>query len=194
MSKKQQLVLHICCAPDQAWVIKSLKEEYDIYCYFCNPNIDSKKEYIKRYKETEMVAKYFNVPLAEYPYNPKIWEKWISGYEDTPEFGTRCEQCFLLRFEKTAEFCREIKWPRFTTVMSISPYKRIEMLNDTGKTIANKFNIKYEEFNFKKKNGYYNSVQLSKELNLYRQDYCGCRLSKKEREQRIIKKTNKINM
>lgn len=181
---KTQLVLHICCAPDEAWVVKSLQEEYELFCFFCNPNIQPEDEYNKRLKEAEKVARIYKVPIANDPYKPEMWEKAIHGLEHTPEGGERCMRCFLLRLKRTARFCHELGWSLFTTVMSISPHKRVEMLNQAGTQAAEEYRVTYKEFDFKKKDGFINSIKLSRELGLYRQDYCGCRLSKKERDKR----------
>lgn len=192
---KQRLLLHICCAPDEAWVVHTLSVEYDLRCYFCNPNIQPQGEYEKRLAEAARTAAHFNVAFDSDPYSPQQWEDSVKEYTETPEGGARCEQCFLLRLRQTARFCASIGWRNFTTVMSISPHKRIEMLNKTGAMAADEFGLKYEPFNFKKNNGFLNSIKLSKELGLYRQDYCGCRLSKVERDARISAKlkTNKDN-
>ena len=185
---KTKLVLHICCAPDEAWVVKSLQAEYELFCFFCNPNIQPEDEYKKRLKEAEKVARIYGVPIANDHYMPELWEKATHGLEHTPEGGERCMRCFLLRLKRTARFCQELGWALFTTVMSISPHKRIEMLNSAGKQAAEEYGVSYKEFDFKKKDGFINSIKLSRELGLYRQDYCGCLLSKKERDKRNLQK------
>jgi predicted adenine nucleotide alpha hydrolase (AANH) superfamily ATPase len=182
MNKK--LLLHICCAPDEAWVLSILKEQYELHSFFCNPNIYPPEEYDNRLKEAEWVAKKYNVPFTADDYDPEDWENAIKGYEDTPEGGARCFQCFLLRLKRSAEFCSSIGFESFTTVMSISPHKKIDMLNKAGEMAAMEYEVIYKKFNFKKNNGFINSVKLSKELGLTRQDYCGCRLSLKERNER----------
>ena len=184
-TKKEKLLLHICCAPDEAWVVKKLKDEFDLYCFFCNPNIQPESEYEKRLAEALRVAKIYNVPFDSDEYNPDSWERAIEKHIDTPEGGARCLDCFDLRLERTALFCKKIGFTSFTTVMSISPHKRIEMLNLAGKNAAEKYGVTYEPYNFKKNNGFLDSIKLSKELNLYRQDYCGCRLSRDERDIRV---------
>jgi predicted adenine nucleotide alpha hydrolase (AANH) superfamily ATPase len=185
---KPRLLLHICCAPDEAWVVNMLSAEYDLRCFFCNPNIAPGSEYEKRLAEAAKTAARYGVAFDSEPYRPQEWEDAVREFTDTPEGGARCEQCFLLRLRQTARFCRSIGWHEFTTVMSISPHKRIEMLNKTGKTAADEFNLAYKPFNFKKNNGFLNSIKLSKELGLYRQDYCGCRLSISERDARTQKR------
>lgn len=185
---KPKLLLHICCAPDEAWVVHTLNREYELYCFFCNPNIQPAAEHEKRLSEARKVADHYGVPFDAAEYTPQSWENAIQGFEHTPEAGQRCTHCFLLRLRETARFCRAIDWPRFTTVMSISPHKKISMLNETGTRAAEEYEVSYEPFDFKKKNGFVNSIKLSNELGLYRQDYCGCRLSKAERDQRKHRK------
>ena len=185
---KLKLVLHVCCAPDEAWVISKLSDIYNLRCYFCNPNIATLEEYEKRLWEAKRVAARFEVPFDSSPYDPESWEKAVENYLHTPEGGGRCEQCFFLRLRLTAQYCESIAWPHFTTVMSISPHKNIDMLNRAGASAAKGYKAVYDPFDFKKDNGFLKSVQLSKELGLYRQDYCGCRLSKAERDERKKKK------
>ncbi len=181
---KKKLVLHICCAADQSWVVKTLNPDYDLHCFFCNPNIYPAEEYTKRLDDVKKVSRMVQVPLTEDSSNPEAWEKAVLGFEHTPEGGERCMRCFLLRLRKTALFCKELGWPAFTTVMSISPHKSIAMLDAAGAAAAKEYNVLYEPFNFKKNNGFLNSIRLSRELDLYRQDYCGCSLSRIERDNR----------
>jgi len=188
MNQKPKLVLHICCAPDEAYVVQLLKEEYDLYCYFSNPNIQPRGEYEKRLEEAQTVAACFAVPFESEPYQPETWEQAIKGFAHTPEGGDRCARCFFLRLHATASFCSSISWPAFTSVMSVSPHKRIDMLNTEGTRAAREYDLSWEPFNFKKQNGFLKSIELSKKLGLYRQDYCGCRLSKAESESRKTRK------
>jgi predicted adenine nucleotide alpha hydrolase (AANH) superfamily ATPase len=181
---KQKLLLHICCAPDEAWVIESLRDSYSLFCFFCNPNIYPKNEYQHRLLEAEQVARQYNVPFCADDYDQDSWEKAVSDSLTTPEGGERCSKCFSFRLQRTARFCSSIHFPAFTSVMSISPHKSISMLNESGCEAAAMYNVTYECFNFKKKDGFRKSIELSKRLGLYRQDYCGCRLSLAERESR----------
>jgi predicted adenine nucleotide alpha hydrolase (AANH) superfamily ATPase len=186
---KPQLVLHICCAPDEAWVVHSLKEIYSLHCFFCNPNLSPESEYHLRLQEARRVAERYDVPFSEDPYEPDSWEKAVATVAGTPEGGERCNRCFALRLGRTARFCMETGIPSFTTVMSISPHKRITMLNESGHAAAAAFGVAYVQFDFKKKDGFRKSILLSNELGLYRQDYCGCRLSREERNFRRKKVT-----
>lgn len=185
---KPELLLHICCAPDEAWVVKSLYNDYTLHCFFCNPNIQPEEEYKIRLEEAKKVAQLYGVPLSADLYKPQSWQQAVYGLETTPEGGQRCEQCFLLRLRRTAAFCKELGWQSFTTVMSISPHKDIQKLNHAGETAAKEFSVIYIPFNFKKNNGFLNSTNLSKQLDLYRQDYCGCILSRQERDERRAKR------
>jgi hypothetical protein len=128
---------------------------------------------------------YYGVPFTADEYLPASWEDAIAPVAETPEGGERCRRCFLLRLRRTASFCKIIGYPAFTTVMSISPHKRISLLNECGTIAAQESGVEYMPFDFKKNDGFRKSVLLSKELGLYRQDYCGCRLSKIERDQRV---------
>jgi predicted adenine nucleotide alpha hydrolase (AANH) superfamily ATPase len=165
-------------------VVECLRDTRDLYCYFSNPNIDTPEEYEKRRAEADTVARRYNVPFASPPYAPGQWETAVAGYRHTPEGGQRCTRCFLLRLRDTARFCKEIGWSAFASVMSISPHKSVAMLDEAGSRAAEEYGVAYEGFNFKKKDGFRRSVELSKELGLYRQDYCGCRLSREESMQR----------
>lgn len=188
MIERKSLLLHICCAPDEAWVVKTLKDEYDLFCFFCNPNITPDDEYYKRLEEAKSTAEHFGVPFAADPYDPVSWENAVRDHTHTSEGGARCQSCFDLRLEQTAKFCREHGFNTFTSVMSISPHKNITMLNKAGETAAARNGLTFVPMNFKKNNGFLNSIKLSEELGLYRQDYCGCRLSRSERDERAAKK------
>jgi predicted adenine nucleotide alpha hydrolase (AANH) superfamily ATPase len=183
-----RLLLHICCAPDEAWVVKTLKDTFDLHCFFCNPNISDYEEYVLRCNEARKVADFYAVAFTEDEYIPEHWENAVCDVITTPEGGERCRRCFKLRLERTAAFCASIGWTDFTTVMSISPHKNIRDLNSIGTQCAHVLGLTYHCYDFKKKDGFRNSIILSRELNLYRQDYCGCRLSRLEAEARKIRK------
>lgn len=190
---KPQLVLHICCAPDEAWVVHTMHDQYDLHCFFCNPNISPLNEYNLRLEQAKNVAKKYNVPFSSDDYDPQSWEHAIADVSETPERGERCRRCFLLRLKRTALFCKENGYKTFTTVMSVSPHKSIAMLNEVGMAVARSEGLEYIPFDFKKNNGFRNSITLSNELGLYRQDYCGCRLSKSERDERIKRRSENEN-
>lgn len=182
------LVLHICCAPDEAWVVHTLAHSYRLHCFFSNPNIQPAQEYHKRLQEAQRVAVHYNVAFDAAQYRPQLWEEAVGPLHDTPEGGSRCAACFDIRLEETARFCVDQGYSDFTTVMSISPHKRIQMLNAAGGAAAQRHGLNYLPFDFKKKNGFLQSIALSNQLGLYRQDYCGCRLSLTERDQRAAQR------
>jgi len=182
---KPRLLLHICCAPDEAWVVHALHAEYDLHCFFCNPNISPPEEYALRRSEAAKVARRYDVPFSSDEYTPALWESTVHPYRNTPEGGERCRHCFALRLSRSAAACAALGIPSFTTVMSISPHKRIAMLDEEGACAARRAGVKYLPFNFKKNDGFGKSIILSNELGLYRQDYCGCMLSRNERDERI---------
>jgi hypothetical protein len=180
----EQLLLHICCAPDEAWVVHTLRDSWDLHCFFCNPNIQPQEEYVWRLEEARRVADHYGVPFDGDSYDPDAWENAVRGLEGTGEAGARCRECFLLRLRRTAAFGAERGLPAFTTVMSVSPHKRIAMLHEAGGTASQEHGVRYVPFDFKKQDGFRKSVLLSTELGIYRQDYCGCRLSRFESETR----------
>mgnify|MGYP000100213980 CR=1 FL=1 len=190
MADRPALLLHICCAPDEAWVVKSLGEQYDLHCFFCNPNIYPYEEYVKRRDEASRVAAMFGVSFSCAPNDNERWEAATAQFQDTPEGGQRCEACFLFRLRATAAFCAQKGLPSFTSVMSVSPHKRIALLNSTGAAAAAEYGVSYLPFDFKKKGGFLGSVRLSEELGIYRQDYCGCRLSRQERDARQLRRAH----
>jgi predicted adenine nucleotide alpha hydrolase (AANH) superfamily ATPase len=174
---KPKLLLHICCAPDEAYAIDQLKDEYDLHCFFCNPNIFPNNEYDLRLDEAKKAAKIYDVPFTWDKYDYQLWQKAVNGLTNTPEGGDRCRECFLLRLTRTAKACSQMNWPSFGTVMSVSPHKKVFMLNEAGTKAAKKYGVEYMPFNFKKKDGFKKSIDLSRRLGLYRQNYCGCELS-----------------
>jgi predicted adenine nucleotide alpha hydrolase (AANH) superfamily ATPase len=190
MTERPKLLLHICCAPDEAIVVHELRDKYELRCFFCNPNIQPESEYHKRRLEAEKTAKIYDVPFDYAQYVPDEWENAIADVADTPERGERCKRCFLLRLKHTAAFCSSIGWPDFTTVMSVSPHKAVKMIDEAGIKAAYDHNVNFIQFNFKKNDGFLKSIRLSRELGLYRQNYCGCRLSKAEHDEREKRKQN----
>lgn len=182
---KPDLVLHICCAPDEAYAVSLIKEDYNLFCFFSNSNITPLEEYVLREKEAIKAASIYDVPFIADDYDAASWEASIKNMEHTPEGGERCRQCFLLRLRRTASFTRQKGWPVFGTVMSVSPHKNVDLLNECGTVAANEHGIRYVPFDFKKKDGFRKSVVLGRELGLYRQNYCGCRLSMDERDRRV---------
>lgn len=188
VQNKQKMLLHICCAPCSSYVLELLENEYDITIFFYNPNITPESEYVKRLDELKnFVAKApfaGGVEILEDEYNPDLFFQTAKGMEEEPEKGKRCYKCYEMRMRRTAEYAKKYGYDLFTTTLSISPHKNAAWLNEIGERLAGEFSINYLYSDFKKKNGYARSIQLSKEYNLYRQDYCGCVFSKSEADNR----------
>ena len=185
--KRPSLLLHVCCAPCSSYVLEYLREYFNITLYYYNPNISPKSEYIYRLdelkrlvRETETDAEIIN---AEY--EPEKFFGVSKGFEEEAEGGQRCEKCYRLRLEKSAEYAKTHNFDFFTTTLSISPYKNADKLNSIGKELSESLGVKYLFSDFKKKNGYKRSIELSKEDGLYRQDYCGCVFSKAQAEKNV---------
>ncbi len=183
INKPQKLLLHSCCAPCSSWVITFLTQFFDITILYYNPNISPKSEYEKRKKEQirliNSIKKVNKIDIIDCDYDNDIYEERIKGYEECPERGARCTICFNLRLEKTAKIAKENNYDYFCTTLTVSPYKNANLINEIGKKLEKEYGIKWLYSDFKKQNGYKNSIELSKKYNLYRQNYCGCKYSKK---------------
>jgi predicted adenine nucleotide alpha hydrolase (AANH) superfamily ATPase len=155
-----------------------LKRDYEVSGFFYNPNIHPREEYDLRLRETKKVAAVLGFDITEGPYEEKRWHKTTAKFKDEPEKGKRCDVCYALRLAMTAEEAAERGFDKFATVMSLSPWKKADVMNRIGTMFGKRFNIEFLEANFKKKDGFKKSVELSKQHNLYRQDYCGCIYSK----------------
>lgn len=183
---KPRLLLHVCCAPCSSAVLEYLYTHFDITLFFYNPNISPKDEFIYRLDELKRLIEEMNlenIKITVPEYNNREFENIAKGLEDLPEGGMRCKKCYRLRLEKTAEYAKENAFDYFTTTLSVSPYKNAEALNEIGGDLEKEFGIKYLYSDFKKKEGYKRSCELSRKYNLYRQNYCGCIYSKRIAEQ-----------
>ena len=188
-NKIPSLLLHSCCAPCSSYVLEYLSDFFKITVFYYNPNISPKEEFIKRIDEQKRL-------IRELPSKNEI--NFIEGFYDSEKFvslsknpermedgGERCFKCYNLRLEETARLAKKNSFDYFTTTLSVSPYKNSDKLNLIGKSLSDKYGINYLYSDFKKKNGYKRSIELSKKYNLYRQDYCGCIYSKKAREKHL---------
>lgn len=180
------LLLHSCCAPCSSYVIEYLSSYFRITVFYYNPNLYPDEEYEKRAEEQMRFIQKFP---AKYPvqfllggFEKERFYKEIKGYETEKEGGERCFRCYRLRLLESAKAAKQIGAEFFTTTLSISPLKNAQKLNEIGEELAKEFGVAYLSSDFKKKNGYRRSVELSKEYEMYRQDYCGCIFSKSERE------------
>ncbi len=167
--EKPKLLLHVCCAPCSTHVIETLKE-FDIVAYFYNPNIHPAEEYKLRLKNLKKLG----VTFVEGKYDVDAWFNATKGYENEPEGGARCEICYRLRMGETAMFAKKKGYDYFATTLTISPHKSARAINEIGKKLSKKYGVKFYSADFKKKNGFKKSVELSRKHGLYRQSYCGC--------------------
>ena len=176
---KPKLLLHACCAPCSTACIERVKDFFDLTVYFYNPNMDSEKEYLVRLAEQERLCDAWKVNLIKEDYCCDEFYATVSGFEDQPEGGARCVKCFELRLTKTAKKAKELSFDYFTTTLTVSPLKNADLLNKVGEKVSESVGVKFLPTDFKKQNGYKRSVELSKEFDLYRQNYCGCEFSKR---------------
>ncbi len=184
LGKVPRLLLHSCCAPCSSHCIAYLSDYFKITVFYYNPNISSEEEYRKRVKEqirfiNEYPAKY-KVDFIEGDYDTESFYNMAKGLEDCREGGERCFKCYELRLRKTAQTALMNNYDYFTTTLTISPLKNSVKLNEIGLNMAKEYNVEYLVSDFKKKEGYKHSIELSKEYNLYRQNYCGCAYSKRD--------------
>lgn len=191
-SRVPTLLLHTCCAPCSSAVIERLAKDFKITVFYYNPNIEPYEEYLKRKEEQKKFLKVFPSPnplnFLDCDYENEEFRKLALGLEKEKEGGPRCFRCYRLRLLKTAQKAKELGFDYFTTSLSISPYKNAQKLNEIGLELEQVCGVSYLVSDFKKNDGYKKSILFSKEYNLYRQDYCGCVYSKKERDERVSQK------
>ena len=178
ISEGSTLLLHACCAPCSSTVLERLGNFFNISILYYNPNITNKDEYEKRLEEIRKFTSSFD---TKYPievisgrYEPKEFFDIVRGLEDEPERGKRCYKCYELRLKETAKIAKEKGFDYFTTTLSLSPYKDAKWINEIGEELEKELEVNFLYSDFKKRNGYKRSIELSNEFNLYRQDYCGC--------------------
>lgn len=175
----KKMLLHSCCGPCSSSVLERLICDYDVTVVYYNPNIYPQEEYEKRKAEQIKLLNlaYPNVKFLDCDYNQKEYFDFVCGLENEKEGGARCTKCFELRLSFTAKKAKELDFDCFTTTLSVSPYKNSKLLNEIGNKLSSQIGIEYIEADFKKKNGYLRSIELSKKYNIYRQHYCGCKFS-----------------
>ncbi len=178
---RPRLLLHSCCGPCSSYVLEYLSRYFDITVLFFNPNIYPDEEYFKRLEtQREIISKMpfsGKVDIMECEYSHKEFLVRAEGYEAEREGGKRCAECFRLRLGKTAELAGEGKFDYFTTTLSVSPHKNAELLNSIGHELEKKYGVRFLISDFKKREGYKRSIELSRIYDLYRQVYCGCEFS-----------------
>lgn len=196
--RKKRLLLHACCAPCSSYVLEYLREKFEITVLYYNPNITEREEYEKRCDELKRLVRQMNEESREDPavlpsgfllveegrWEPQFFFEAAKGLESLPEGGERCFRCYELRLRETARLAAEKGFDYFTTTLTISPLKNAAKLNEIGERMAEEYGVAFLPSDFKKKNGYKRSVELSEKYGLYRQDYCGCIFSRAERDRR----------
>ena len=186
-----KLLLHSCCAPCSSFVLERLMDAFDLTVFYYNPNIAPKEEFLRRVEEQRRLIESMPherpIGLIQGDYDDQVFYELARGHEQDPEGGARCTACFRLRLGKTAETAAQEGFDYFTTTLSISPLKDAQRLNAIGAELSAAFGVPYLFSDFKKKNGYKRSCELSAEYGLYRQDYCGCIFSRLERDRRLGK-------
>lgn len=180
------LLLHSCCAPCSSYVLKYLSEYFKITLLYFNPNISPESEYMKRVAEQKRLIESMpfknKVEFIEGRYEPREFYDVVKGYEEEPEGGRRCHICYEMRLREAAEYAKKGGYDYFTTTLSISPLKKSDVLNEIGERVGIEYGIAHLPSDFKKRNGYKQSIELSKEYDLYRQNFCGCVFSKRQVE------------
>lgn len=183
--ERPALLLHACCAPCSSHTLTYLAEKFRITLYFYNPNIAPESEYSFRRDELKRLVREMGLDIAvlEEEYDPAPFYELAKGLEELPERGERCQRCIELRLRASAAKARELNCDFFTTTLTISPHKDCGFINECGGRVSEEYGVPYLFSDFKKHDGYKHSIELSRQYDLYRQDYCGCVFSKRLREQ-----------
>ena len=187
-ARRPRLLLHSCCAPCSSYVLECLNRAFDIDIFYYNPNISPREEFDRRVAELQRLVARLphenDMRVIVGDYDNDAFMAMCRGHEDDPEGGARCERCFRMRLGEAAKLAARLGSDYFTTTLTISPLKDAQLLNAIGLELAGRAGVPWLCSDFKKKNGYKRSCELSAEYGLYRQDYCGCVFSKRERDAR----------
>ncbi len=176
--RRPSLLLHSCCGPCSSYVIEYLSKYFEITVYYYNPNIFPQEEYKKRrFEQVKLIQRLGGATMCEAEYDPQSFAAVAKGLEGEREGGARCTECFRLRLERTAQRAKEGDFEYFCTTLTVSPHKNATLINEISERLAEQYAVKALPADFKKREGYKRSIELSKELELYRQDYCGCEYS-----------------
>lgn len=177
--EKPRLLMHSCCAPCSTACIERVKDFFELSIYYYNPNMDSLEEYSLRLTEQEKYCLSLGLDCIKEDYDNESFLQAVKGKEHCHEGGERCAKCFYLRLKKTAEYAKQSGYDYFTTTLTVSPLKNASKLNQIGQEIEREVGVKFLPSDFKKNNGYLRSIELSKQNQMYRQNYCGCVFSKR---------------
>lgn len=186
LKEGDSLLLHACCAPCSTACLERLANFFKVTIFYYNPNITDEIEYKKRIEEIKklltLISPKYKVELLEGSYEPNKFFEMAKGLEKEPERGKRCFKCYEMRLEETAKIASKLGFNNFCTTLTLSPHKNANWINEIGKKLNTEYDSNYLYSDFKKKEGYKRSIELSKEYNLYRQDYCGCIYSKRDKQ------------
>ena len=186
LEEGSKLLLHACCAPCSTACLERVANFFKVTIFYYNPNITDEAEYKKRIEEIKKLISLINpkykVELIEGDYDPNKFFDMAKGLELEPERGKRCYKCYELRLEETAKIASKLGFNNFATTLTLSPHKNANWINEIGEKLNNEYESNYLYSDFKKKEGYKKSIELSKKYDLYRQDYCGCIYSKRDRQ------------
>ena len=186
LKEGDNLLLHACCAPCSTACLERLANFFKVTIFYYNPNITDEIEYKKRIEEIKklltLISTKYKVELLEGSYEPNKFFEMAKGLEKEPERGKRCFKCYEMRLEETAKIASKLGFNNFCTTLTLSPHKNANWINEIGKKLNTEYDSNYLYSDFKKKEGYKRSIELSKEYNLYRQDYCGCIYSKRDKQ------------
>ncbi|MDD8026844.1 MAG: epoxyqueuosine reductase QueH [Acidobacteriota bacterium] len=174
---KPPLLVHICCAPDAAYGVGVFQRDYEVTGFFHNPNIWPAEEYDLRRMEARKVESRLGFRLVEGRYDPEDWDKRVAPFASEPEKGRRCDVCYALRLDASARLAADMGCPAFATVLTVSPWKKADVINRIGVRLGRKYGLRFIEADLKKNGGFSQSVEISRRFGLYRQNYCGCRYS-----------------
>ena len=179
--KRPKVLLHSCCGPCSSSVIERLHPYFDLTIFYYNPKIEPEEEYINRKEEQKrFISNFSDIKFLDCDWENEKFKEMAKGLEEAKEGGIRCHKCYNLRLERTAIEAKKLGFDYFATTLTVSPYKNSQVLNQIGKEISSILDIKYLYSDFKKKDGYKRSIELSKQYNMYRQNYCGCSFSKEK--------------
>lgn len=181
----KKMLLHSCCGPCSTQVIEVLKNDYDLTIYYYNPNIDTDEEFSHRLAEQKRYCLAKGIKVVDDGYNPNDFLSKVKGLENEREGGARCPVCFKLRLLRTAVKAKELGFDCFGTTLTVSPHKNSTLINAIGKNVESEVGIEFIVGNYKKMDGYKKSIELSKQFNLYRQNYCGCKFAKEMQEKSV---------
>ena len=179
--KGGKLLLHSCCAPCSSYCLKETAKAFRVTVFYYNPNLDCEAEYVKcKSEQLRFLRETGYADFLDCDYSPEEFAEAVEGYEQEPEGGARCSRCFRLRLEKTARAAKAGGFDYFGTTLTVSPLKNAALINEIGYELQDLYGVKYLPSDFKKRGGYYESVALSKQYGLYRQNYCGCVYSQRK--------------